>query len=298
MYGNKRAHILGPAIASCGEVALFYPMDTIVKRCISYQDHIILKQASWRHQRDHVLRIALRDAKDAPVYRQLISLYNGLYFGLLYKITQRVYKFGGQPFVSKLLHEYFENRNGGGNTSARRIMLDALAGAMIGFGEIVLVPIDVLKIKAQTNPQALHEITRSWSNTVRTIPQLYRGASWTVLRNVPGSLTLFGVSCFTQQCVLRVPNTRKSTFYELFLSSVAGSIASIVISSPFDVIKTRVQNRSLHSPQTGATVIRNIITNEGFAAFYRGILPKICTIGPKVVFSFTVAQYLINYFGG
>jgi hypothetical protein len=36
-----------------------------------------------------------------------------------------------------------------------KTMIYAVAGSIMGVGEIVLLPLDVLKIKAQTNPEAL-----------------------------------------------------------------------------------------------------------------------------------------------
>ena len=35
-------------------------------------------------------------------------------------------------------------------------MASAFAGSLIGVGEIILLPLDMLKIKAQTNPQSIH----------------------------------------------------------------------------------------------------------------------------------------------
>lgn len=34
-------------------------------------------------------------------------------------------------------------------------MMHSVAGSLIGVGEVLLLPLDVLKIKAQTNPDAL-----------------------------------------------------------------------------------------------------------------------------------------------
>jgi Mitochondrial carrier protein len=55
----------------------------------------------------------------------------------------------------------------------------------------VLLPLDVLKIKAQTNPESIAGrgivdiFTKEGMN-------LYRGAGWTAARNAPGSFALFG----------------------------------------------------------------------------------------------------------
>jgi hypothetical protein len=36
--------------------------------------------------------------------------------------------------------------------------------------------------------------------------------------------------------------------------------------------------------------------NEGLSGLFKGLTPKIIVVGPKLVFSFTVAQHLIAYF--
>ena len=95
-----------------------------------------------------------------------------------------------RDFISKRYGDGF--RNAFGETHAK-IMIHATAGSLIGIGEIGLLPLDVLKIRAQTNPEAiggrgLVQIVKSEGLA------LYRGAGWTAARNAPGSFALFGGS--------------------------------------------------------------------------------------------------------
>lgn len=63
--------------------------------------------------------------------------------------------------------------------------------SLIGIGEIVLLPLDVLKIKRQTNPEAFRG--RGLFKIIADEGMgLYRGAGWTAARNAPGS---FAVCC-------------------------------------------------------------------------------------------------------
>ena len=58
-------------------------------------------------------------------------------------------------------------------------------------------------------------------------------------------------------------------------------VSSIAISQPLDVIKTRIQNQNFESKVGGMTVIRELIKNEGFSAFFKGLTPKVlyvCTL--------------------
>ena len=61
--------------------------------------------------------------------------------------------------------------------------------SLVGIGEIVLLPLDVLKIKRQTNPEAFRG-----RGVFRIVADegmgLYRGASWTAARNAPGSFAV------------------------------------------------------------------------------------------------------------
>lgn len=108
-------------------------------------------------------------------------------------MLQRVYKFGGQPFVRDYLaHNHgdsFDRAFGKGNGKA---IMHATAGSIIGIGEIVLLPLDVLKIKRQTNPEAFRG-----RGLVKIVSDegfgLYRGWGWTAARNAPGSFAV----CFS-----------------------------------------------------------------------------------------------------
>lgn len=106
------------------------------------------------------------------------------------QILQRIYKYGGQPFARDYLALYygdsFDRTFGKGNGKA---IMHATAGSIIGIGEIVLLPLDVLKIKRQTNPEAFRG-----RGVFRIVADegmgLYRGAGWTAARNAPGSFAV------------------------------------------------------------------------------------------------------------
>ena len=75
-----------------------------------------------------------------------------------------------------------------------------------------------------------------------------------------------------------------------------GASASLIVSAPLDVIKTRIQNRNFENPESGFTILKNMFKNEGITAFFKGLTPKLLTTGPKLVFSFALAQSLIPAF--
>ena len=148
--------------------------------------------------------VIFKQYASAGVFTKFTSLFPGLGYAAGYKILQRIYKYGGQPFVRDYLTQHyaqdFDQAFGKGTGKA---MLNATAGSLIGIGEIVLLPLDVLKIKMQTNPDAFR--SRGFLRIVADEGMgLYRGAGWTAARNAPGSFALFGGSAWAKEKIFKL----------------------------------------------------------------------------------------------
>jgi hypothetical protein len=122
--------------------------------------------------------------------RKLFSLFPGLGYAAGYKVSQRIYKFGGQPWFNDLLARNYKTSytNAFGERKGK-MMMQATAGSLTGIGEVVLLPLDALKIKRQVNPDAFRG-----RGAIRIFMEegttLYRGWGWTVARNAPGSFAV------------------------------------------------------------------------------------------------------------
>jgi hypothetical protein len=134
--------------------------------------------------------VIFKQYASAPVLTKFTSLFPGLGYAAGYKVLQRIYKYGGQPFVRDYLTEHYARD------------FDTAFG-LIGIGEIVLLPLDVLKIKRQTNPEAFR--SRGFFRIVADEGMgLYRGAGWTAARNAPGSFALFGGSAWAKEKLFKL----------------------------------------------------------------------------------------------
>ncbi|KAJ6500796.1 mitochondrial carrier protein [Mycena sanguinolenta] len=281
------ARILGAGTSGIAELLIFHPVDTIAKRLMSNK-----AQVSW----GTVGPIIFREHATASIPKRFLSLFPGLGYAAGYKVAQRVYKFGGQPWFNDVITKHYKTQFT--NTFGERkgkMMMQATAGSLTGIGEVVLLPLDVLKIKRQVNPEAFRG-----RGVVRIFMEegtsLYRGWGWTMARNAPGSFALFGASAVTKEYILGVTDYAKATWTQNFIASIAGAVASITIAAPLDVVKTRIQNANFDSKVPGLTVVRELVRNEGATAFFKGLTPKILVVGPKLVFSYTLAQSLIPLF--
>lgn len=293
--GKATARIIGSAVAGVSELALFHPVDTIAKRLMSTETRVVTLNSPA--QTAAKLNSAIfRNSAAESIGRKAISLFPGIGFGAAYKILQRVYKFGGQPIVlDSMTRHYgadFDERFG---HKTGRTLLSATSGSLIGIGEVILLPLDALKVKAQTSPEQLHG-----RGVIDIFAKegfgLYRGAGLTVMRNAPGSFALFGGNTAAKTFMGVGEDGNSATWTQDAIASCVGATASITVAQPLDVIKTRVQNRPFDSPESGVTIFKRLMENEGVGGLFRGLIPKLLVVGPKLVFSFTIAQHLIVYF--
>ena len=75
--------------------------------------------------------------------------------------------------------------------------------------------------------------------------------------------------------MFKLDDYNKATWFQNFVASIAGASASLLVSAPLDVIKTRIQNRNFEDPQGGFKILTNMARNEGFSAFFKGLVPKV-----------------------
>ncbi|KZT56723.1 mitochondrial carrier [Calocera cornea HHB12733] len=294
MTGRKHsesglARVLGSGTSGIAELMVFHPVDTIAKRLMS-------NTTINGHTLSGLNQIIFRQQASASLGTKVLSLFPGLGYAAGYKVAQRIYKFGGQPWFNDILGRnygtWFRSTFGEKNGKS---MMHATAGSLTGIGEVALLPLDVLKIKRQVNPAAFRD--RGFLKIVADEGlSLYRGWGWTMARNAPGSFALFGASAYTKSTLLKLEDYSKATWSQNFVASVAGAIASITVAAPLDTIKTRIQNQNFETKVSGFTVFGKLVREEGITALFKGLTPKILVVGPKLVFSYTLAQSLIPLF--
>ena len=291
---SSLASLYGSALSGILEISLFHPFDTATKRLISNETKVTGK--NFMETNNNLKNVILRKHSNKGWVKGIPTLYPGLQFATSYKLSQRIYKYSGQHYVKNyLLNNHKAGFNNLFGEKYGNSMISAVSGSMIGVGEIALLPLDILKIKSQTNPEALKG--RGMMKIIKDEGMnLYSGSLWTATRNAIGSFTLFGTSTLLKSQLFNLDINDKASFWQHFVCSTGASTTCIVVSSPMDVIKTRIQNKDFNKKIRGGEIVKNIVKQEGIGAFFKGIGPKILTVGPKLTFSFTIAQYFIQYF--
>jgi hypothetical protein len=277
------------------EMGLFHPFDTVAKRLMSNTAPIC--GACRADTMRNLNVIMFKKHADGTVAKKLGSLYPGFVYGVLYKVLQRVYKFAGQPIVREMLNacgagqrmrESFGQKGG-------KLMTESVAGMMIGIGEVVLLPLDRLKVLSQTNDAALKN--RSLIKIFMTEGRgMYAGTGVTILRNAPGSFCLFGGTAFTKDVIFGLNDYSKASLLQNMAAAAVGSCLSITVTNPMDVVKTRVQNKNFGEAVTSGQVVRGIMREEGIGAFFKGLILKATASAPKLVFAYTMTEYFIHLY--
>ncbi|OBA26694.1 mitochondrial carrier [Hanseniaspora valbyensis NRRL Y-1626] len=80
------------------------------------------------------------------------------------------------------------------------------------------------------------------------------------------------------------------------LSGCFGGIAQVITGQPFDCVKVRLQTAAPGSNSTIMTVVKDIITKEGYSAFYKGTTTPLLGIGACVSVQFGCNEFMKTYF--
>nr|CAD2175888.1 unnamed protein product [Meloidogyne enterolobii] len=176
----------------------------------------------------------------------------------------------------------------------------SLAGLMSGITEaFVICPFEAVKVRLQSEMNVSLTQQKSAVTMAKEIIKtnglgtngLYLGLGATLWRHGVWNLFYFGlyhnlktliISSPTQQSSSQT-NSSGSVLLKLGLGFISGSIASIA-NIPFDVAKSRIQGPQPKGKSrtyiTTWQTISLIKREEGIAALYRGLLPKVMRLGP------------------
>jgi len=240
-------------------------------------------------------------SSSSPTLLQKVGgMYKGVKFAYVYKTIQRSFQYTVQPKLAEHIEAnhrpvfvlLFGSRNA-------KPVEHAVAGCLMGCSEIIFLPIDSLKVKAQTSSLPGFNIV-SKDSCHSMLRKMYRGASWAAARNGLGAFTLFGGAAFTKEHVLGLRDYQRATAYQHFLSSTVASALAIWLCSPLDLMKTRVQrggqSSCVNDLPTGLSIARALVKEEGWFAFFKGSAPKVACAAPKLMFTYTIANWLSMYF--
>ena len=167
--------------------------------------------------------------------------------------------------------------------------LSILTGASAGATEaFVVVPFELVKIRMQDRASA-GKYTGIIDCVAKTVKAegplaLYNGLESTLWRHILWNAGYFGV-IFQVKALMPPATDKSSQIRNDLIAGAAGGTVGTILNTPMDVVKSRIQN----SPKIAGSIpkynwawpaVGTVMKEEGFAALYKGFLPKVLRLGP------------------
>ncbi|KAA0199243.1 Mitochondrial arginine transporter BAC2 [Fasciolopsis buskii] len=170
-----------------------------------------------------------------------------------------------------------------------------VSGAFSGLVQLVpSVPVEIVKIQQQNTATSTDRSVKL-SQCIRTIVQnhgfrgLYTGITMHACRDVPGFAVYFlAYSKFFRFNLA----TGASPFWSSFFAGAVSGALSWIVSTPFDVVKTRMQSGPM---RTFKAVLREMIREKNCAVFFRGLNMILLRAFIVNGFSFAVFEYSLHW---
>jgi solute carrier family 25 aspartate/glutamate transporter 12/13 len=158
-------------------------------------------------------------------------------------------------------------------------------------------PLEIVKIRLQIQGEAaktsdVPKRSAMWIMKNLGLMGLYKGATACLMRDIPFSAIYFPAYNHLKRDVFGESPTKKLGVLQMLLAGAIAGMPSAYLTTPCDVIKTRLQVEAKKGQQayTGLRhAAKTIYAQEGFKAFFKGGPARILRSSPQ--FGFTLAGY-------
>lgn len=261
------------AIAGVSEILIMYPLD-VVKTRVQLQTGAATGADSYNGMLDCFRKIIKNEG--------FSRLYRGISAPILMEAPKRATKFAANDEWGKIYRKMF-------GVEKMNQQLSILTGASAGATEsFVVVPFELIKIRLQDKASA-GRYKGMVDCVVKTVKAegpltLYQGLESTMWRHILWNAGYFGC-IFQVRQLLPKADTKKGQMINDLMSGAVGGTVGTILNTPLDVVKSRIQN----TPKVPGVVpkynwafpgVVTVFKEEGFAALYKGFLPKVLRLGP------------------
>ncbi|KAL1919112.1 uncharacterized protein VTP21DRAFT_2493 [Calcarisporiella thermophila] len=275
---------LAGAIAGVSEILVMYPLD-VVKTRFQLQVGTGGKDG-YSSITDCFQKIIKSEGPGA--------LYRGILPPIMVEAPKRATKFAANEQYTILYKRLF-------GVEKMNQSLSILTGISAGCTEaVIIVPFELVKIRLQDR-----ESKGKYNGTFDCIKKvmksegplaLYNGLEATLWRHAAWNGGYFGV-IFGVRAALPKAESHEGKLFTNFVAGTIGGTVGTMINTPFDVVKTRIQNYSGQGVRKYNWTLPSVVTvyrEEGFRALYKGFVPKVLRLGPGGGILLVVFDYVTN----
>ncbi|PSK51608.1 hypothetical protein B9Z65_2875 [Elsinoe australis] len=218
----------------------------------------------------------------------------GLYSGVLPQLVGVAPEKAIKLTVNDLVRGKFSDPK----TGAINLSAEILAGGSAGACQVVFTnPLEIVKIRLQVQgevakSQGVERRSAMWIVRNLGLVGLYKGANACLLRDVPFSAIYFPTYNHLKRDYFGESPTKKLGILQLLTAGAIAGMPAAYLTTPCDVIKTRLQVEARKGDTTYTSLThcaKTVFKEEGFKAFFKGGPARILRSSPQ--FGFTLAGY-------
>ena len=203
----------------------------------------------------------------------------------------RIFPYSGLQFMTYDLCKEIFLKNQENTTTNQRLVFGTISGIV---ATTFTHPIDVVRHRLMCYPN-INSIQHSVIDLYKEnkFRGFLKGYGSTIVSLTPFIALNFTIFDFLKD---QLPNDQLKNDTIIILGFGAFSaLISQTICYPLDTVRRRMQNKDLRH-KNGLFAARNILKNEGFSSFYKGMLPNIFRMVPNTAIRFAIFDYLKNKF--
>ncbi|KAI9724785.1 MAG: hypothetical protein M1812_000061 [Candelaria pacifica] len=275
-------HFALGSIAGAFGAFMVYPID-LVKTRMQNQRSQRVGEMLYKNSIDCVKKVVRNEG------------FTGLYSGVLPQLVGVAPEKAIKLTVNDLIRTRFSEKG----TGKIWWPYEILAGGSAGACQVVFTnPLEIVKIRLQVqgeiakNVEGVPKRSAMWIVKNLGLVGLYKGASACLARDVPFSAIYFPTYNHLKRDFFGESPNKKLGILQLLTAGAIAGMPAAYLTTPFDVIKTRLQVEA-RKGETKYTSLRHcartVYAEEGFKAFFKGGPARILRSSPQ--FAFTLAGY-------
>lgn len=283
-------YIIAGGVAGTAEILAMYPLD-VVKTRLQLQTSTIGRTLATNEE----VYVGVYDAFRKIIKQEGFSkLYRGIASPIVAEAPKRAVKFATNEEYKKL----FTMLSGGQLQTYHHMLSGALAGMTEAF---VNCPFEVIKVRMQAKENlGMYKSTLDAAQaTIKNegLLCLYRGLEPLLWRNGIWNGAYFGSIGYIKSQIPK-PDTQSGETLRNFFAGIIGGTFATTLNTPFDVVKSRMQNTQARGVANWTLPsLALMYREEGFRALYRGYVPRILRLGPGggiMLVAFEYVTYLLQ----
>lgn len=231
-----------------------------------------------------------------------LALYKGLSPFVTHLVTKYALRFYTFEFYrSKLADEAGHVSKLGGFAAG--------LGAGVTEAILIVTPFEVIKTRLQQQ-RGLDKSLLKYQNPIHCVTTvlkeegpagLWKGLAPTMARQGLNQCFLFGTYDLLKQSLWGVTRNESLQPHQAVLTGMLAGVLGPCVNCPVDVCKTRLMaqdNKIGENPKYRGMVhcIRTIYQEEGLAALYKGLVPRVARVAPGQGITFMVMELCCNMF--